>query len=84
MKKNCASSCLFAKTGTDVGDWFLFVPINQSQTSRLYHNDISEEPAAPIFCVEVFLCSEHEGSYVPCNNLGWSPTWCIQFLFIYI
>jgi len=57
----------------DVCDWFLFFPINQSQTSRLYHNDISEEPVAPIFNVEVFFFSEHIGSYVLCNACDGTP-----------
>ena len=67
------SRCFTLKLDTDVCDWFLFLPINQSQTSRLYHNDISEESAAPIFSVEVCFCSEHEGSYVPCNVCVGTP-----------
>jgi len=57
----------------DVCAWFLFVPIHQSQTSRLYHNDILVEPAALIFSVEDFFCSEHEGSYVPHNVCDGTP-----------
>jgi len=61
------------KMDADVCDWFLFVPVNQLQTSRLYHNDISVEPAAPVFNVDDFFCSEREGSYVPCDVCDGTP-----------
>jgi hypothetical protein len=38
---------------------------NRSQTSRLYHPNISEEPAATVIRVEDFFYSEHGGRGIP-------------------